>query len=109
MPYYASTQRGKHPTLVKQLAKELKQPPRTAVAKPPKAKSAVPFIMEEEQQLSKRLHVYVIWDKWKGVEDGERGGVILDAYEQALGPRKALQISLVMGLTPQEATALGIV
>ena len=111
MPYFAQAEpKGKHPTLVKELVRELKRPPQKGGPRiPKKRRVAVPIIVEEEQRLTDRLHVYVIWDKWKAVEDTERGAVILDAYEQALGREKALQVILAMGVTPQEAGTLGIV
>jgi hypothetical protein len=49
------------------------------------------------------LRVRVIWEKWEGVDVADRGQLILDAIEEALGDERVARISLVMGMTSSEA------
>ena len=110
MPYYKPSARSTHQKLVTRLARELGRPPqKTRPQVRPSQPAPDPVIIQEEQKLTNRYHVWVIWDAWAKVPDTERGPVILDAYEQALGREEAIRISVAMGLTPEEAGALGIV
>ena len=65
-----------------------------------------PQIIEEEQ-FGSRIHVTVIWNAWKDLPPEERGRAIMDAYEHAR-PADVLRITIALGLTPAEATRLGI-
>jgi len=95
--------RHNHPNLVKLLADELRgtQPSR------PSADS--PIIVEEDQRFGNNLHVTVIWNQWSMVQDkAERGAIILDAYDDAGQKQNLQRITMALGLTPLEATRLGI-
>jgi len=108
MPYYKQANPGqKYKALIAKLAAELSTKP----AKPPKQirLAAKPVIIEEEQRVTRRCHVYVIWDKWSTVPDEDRGAIILDAYEHALGQIEASRISVAMGVTVSEAKEIGII
>lgn len=61
----------------------------------------------EEKGYGKNLHVVVIWDGWEGVPADERGGLILDAYREALDEATMLRITLPIGLTKKEAKKIG--
>ena len=65
-----------------------------------------PQIIEEEQ-FGNRIHVTVIWDAWSDLPPEERGRAIMDAYEHAR-PDDVLRIIVALGLTPTEATRIGI-
>lgn len=84
-----------HPELVEALANEL-------VANSPKPTRDIPDIREEEQTYGGRLHVTVLWEKWAGVPQSERGPIILDAYRTAKGELEMLKITLAQGFTIEE-------
>lgn len=67
-----------------------------------------PTIIDEEVPPSNHLHVYVIWKRWEGVKEEERGAIILDAYKKHFGDKTMLRISIAMGLTPAEDETMGI-
>ena len=54
-----------------------------------------------------RNHLLVIWDAWRNLGQGERSRLIMDAYEAAKGREAALNASVAMGLTQEEAQRLG--
>lgn len=54
------------------------------------------------------LRVYVVWDDWQTMNQIERSEVIVDAYEKAFGTDEALNVTLAMGLTSDEARRMGI-
>ncbi|NOT00054.1 MAG: hypothetical protein HOP29_05455 [Phycisphaerales bacterium] len=92
------------PDLVRRLAVELKSKEGRSART---AKNA-PLVIEEEQTYGRALHVTVIWDKWSGVPLEERGAIITDAYRQAGRDAELEIMTLVMGVTAQEAGNLGI-
>jgi hypothetical protein len=53
-------------------------------------------------------HLYVIWEKWKGLEQIVRSRIILDAYTETEGDKEATKVTIAMGLTQDEADRLGI-
>ena len=48
-------------------------------------------------------HVYVIWDDWADLPQQERSEIIMDAFESTHSPEEALDVTVAMGLTPEEA------
>lgn len=68
-----------------------------------------PTIIQEEVQGSDRLHVYVIWDEWGSVRDEHRASAILDAYKEAFDEETMQRVSIALGLTQEEADAMGII
>jgi hypothetical protein len=53
-------------------------------------------------------HLFVIWSKWEHLEQMVRSRIILDAFGTAKGDAEAVKVTVAMGLTPDEATRLGI-
>ncbi len=53
-------------------------------------------------------HLYVIWTRWADLEQVVRSRIILDAYQATKGDEEMLQVTVSMGLTPEEANRLGI-
>ena len=88
----------KHERLVKKLGQELKAP----------TDNLQPLILEEMVPSTRSRHVRVIWDARKDLDDEQRSGVILDAYNDAEGQQAAAEVTIATGLTPQEALALGM-
>jgi len=88
----------KHEAFVKKLVQELTS-----------ASAGVqPLILEEEVPSTKSRHVRVIWDRWKELEDEERSAIISQAYAEAEGTEASKVVTIADGLTPQEASALGL-
>ena len=54
------------------------------------------------------VHLFVIWAKWLGLEQAVRSRNILDAYAEWKDEREALQVTVSMGLTPDEAKSQGL-
>jgi hypothetical protein len=69
---------------------------------------AQPVILIEKTGPYRSLHIYVVWDKWEGVSQIERSEIIMDAYERIHDLETALEVTLAMGLTPEEADSMGI-
>jgi hypothetical protein len=90
-----------HPELVRELVEELKK---EGVSSSPQT----PTLYEEAQTYGDSLHVTVIWSRWAGVPEEERGAIILDAYRQAGEEDSYRRITMVLGLTPEEAERLNI-
>src|SRR5258708_2880576 len=70
-----------------------------------------PIIIETDDQLRPQrtpTHLYVIWTEWDHLPQRRRSEMVMDAYEQVRGRGAALNVSLAMGLTPDEAKNLGI-
>lgn len=59
---------------------------------------------------SRYRHVTVVWERWAGIPQQERGRMILDGFERAHAkePWRVLEITLAIGLTPGEAEKLNI-
>ena len=53
-------------------------------------------------------HVFVIWFRFDGFEQTVRSRLVLDAYLAAKGEPEAMKVTVAMGLTPAEATRMGI-
>lgn len=95
-----------HAELVTELTKELGTKPLQET--PDDAKE--PIIKEEQLPRSDVLHVYVIWKRWKDVNDEvERSAIILDAYEQKFGKDVSHRIGVAMGVTRSEAEMMGLI
>ena len=67
-----------------------------------------PLIIEEEARYSDRIHVTVIWDRWKHVDPEDRSRAIVEAYEQVHGPGTYLTLTSALGLTHADAKKLGV-
>lgn len=67
-----------------------------------------PYIIEEEDPRSAAVHVYVIWETWADLDQQARSEVITDAFWEFYGPKRGQDLLVAMGLTPVEATRMGI-
>jgi hypothetical protein len=68
-----------------------------------------PLILEEFDRSNEIEHVYVVWSRWSGIDRAERSEIIMDAAETHLGPSKARNITVAMGVEPDEARRMGLV
>ena len=94
-----------HERLVSALIREMR--PKTLVEDVFADRDA-PKIIEEKMRHSDRLQVFVIWNQWLGVREDHRTAAILSAYERELGQEYARRVVIALGVTPDEATELGI-
>ena len=67
-----------------------------------------PVILEERNGPGGPMHVYVVWDDWADLSGVERSEVVMEAFEQRYGHEQALNVTVAMGLTTQEAERLNI-
>lgn len=49
------------------------------------------------------IHIYVIWDDWKDLEQIDRSEIIMRVFEVIEGKEKARKVTVAMGLTSAEA------
>lgn len=66
-----------------------------------------PLIIERKVAQTERLHVFVIWDRWREVPPADRSGIIFDAYDHA-EPSTSERISIAMGVTTEEGMRLNL-
>jgi hypothetical protein len=66
-----------------------------------------PDIIVERPNAS-TTHLFVVWSAWEPLEQVVRSRIILDAYSEARGEGEALKVTVAMGLTPEEASRLGL-
>lgn len=74
----------------------------------PQEGNAEPIIIEDRQGRSGPVHVYVIWREWALLDQIERSEIIMNACEQVRGIDSALEVTVAMGLTAQEAKRMRI-
>jgi hypothetical protein len=99
---FAQITRNQNPRYValeEKLVREGQQP-QTGVAEPV-------IIMEAERQQAP-THLYVIWREWANMSLRDRSKLILNAYEKVQGANFALNVTVALGLTPEEAELQGI-
>ena len=65
-------------------------------------------IREEVDSQGRAVHLYVIWSEWGEMDHQRRSEVIMDAFIDVHGAPAAEKVSVAMGITPQEATRMGI-
>ncbi|MCY2951655.1 MAG: hypothetical protein NTU53_06715 [Planctomycetota bacterium] len=92
------TRSSDHQALVRDLVAEWTKP----------SGSPEPVILEELDQKRKLAHVYVVWTKWSDIDRVERSEIIMDAAEKRLSAQDVLNITIAMGLTPDEARQMGL-
>lgn len=75
----------------------------------PQEGTTEPIIIEEVgPQEFVPAHLYVIWSEWASLEQTERSELITDSCEEVRGRDLALNVTVAMGLTPEEAQRMGI-
>ena len=75
----------------------------------PKQKGQPIIVLEGKK--GEPQHVYVIWDKWQGLEQRDRSEIIMDVVENLSGKHAfpdSTTVTVAMGLTPEEAKRMGI-
>jgi hypothetical protein len=75
----------------------------------PASPNTEPIIFEEAGQGQRLAHVYVVWSRWADVDRVERSEIIMEAAERKLPAEDVLNITIAMGLTPDEAIRMGMV
>jgi hypothetical protein len=67
-----------------------------------------PVIVEETGVDGALAHVYVVWGRWSHMDMTERSEIIMEAARTILKPEQVDDITLAMGLIPEEADRLRI-
>jgi len=75
---------------------------------PREGRLAEPVIYEVDPGGNEPIHLYVVWKKWQDVNPTDRSDVILDAFESVRGKKQVVRVALANGLTPDEASSLGL-
>ena len=92
--------------LIERLTEQLK-----AEWKNESSEASEPVIIEQGSAgfgMNPAIHIYVIWSDWGSLDQQERSEVIMNAYEAANGRDKTEYVTFAMGLTPKEASKMGI-
>jgi hypothetical protein len=89
---------GRSARLVSALAEALRRPV---------SHRADPIVVEDFIADTNRMHVVVIWDRWKGVHPDERRRVIVDAFHAAKRLDEMV-ITAALGVTCLEAYESGL-
>ena len=77
----------------------------------PQDDASGPVIIETTDALRPQrvaTHLYVVWDAWHDLTQRERSEMIMDVYEAVRGRSFALNVTVAMGLTPEEADRMRI-
>ena len=74
----------------------------------PSEDASQPIIIPEQSSTWSTRHVFVVWDKWEGIDQTERSEIIMDACEEHLGRDETLKVTVAMGLTKTEAQRMKI-
>jgi len=74
----------------------------------PTDRSDQPIVLLDRGAPGGAWHVFVVWDRWVGLEQLQRSEAIMDAAEAVLGKDEALKVTVAMGLTKEEAGRLNI-
>jgi hypothetical protein len=91
---YTPTHSTEYAELVDRLTEEWEHPNVAAVE---------PVILEEPDGQGVVRHVYVVWSDWSALPREARGEVIMDAAGRIKPVADVLNITIAMGLTPDEA------
>jgi hypothetical protein len=67
-----------------------------------------PIIIMEAERQQTPTHLYVIWSEWSNISMRDRSKMILKSYERVEGRCFAHNVTVAMGLTPEEAQQMGI-
>lgn len=67
-----------------------------------------PEIREETDRAGNVVHVYVIWDEWRNLDQLQRSELITDAFISKYGEPAIAHFTVAMGLTVDEAHKMGI-
>lgn len=66
-----------------------------------------PLIVVERPHPS-TIHLFVIWSRFQCLEQVVRSRVVFDAFVAVRGEQEAQNVTVSMGLTPEEARRMGI-
>jgi len=72
------------------------------------AKSGEPVILQRTGDATHSTHLIVVWAKWDSLTQEERSEIIMDAYQETHSPEQVLNVTVAMGLTPDEAEKMKI-
>jgi hypothetical protein len=67
-----------------------------------------PHIIIEGGEFGRPVRLYVVWKEWGDMSLEDRSQIILSAYQEVEGIEKVLEVTLAMGLRPDEAPRFGL-
>ena len=67
-----------------------------------------PVIIEEPAGTGNYMRLYAVWPQWDEVAPRDRSNIIMRAYQNTHTLEELLNVSIAMGLTPEEAQQMGI-
>lgn len=103
MSFRRATARARPPSAA-MLEQRLEQEMRAPSTQP----DAQPIIIAEPADPAPITRLFVIWDDWTDLGQQDRSEIITNAFERAFGLPQAARLSIAMGLTPSEASKMGI-
>lgn len=72
------------------------------------APAGAPVVLREREGVPPLSHYYVVWDGFQGCSQEIRASVVYEAVLECLGKPEALNTTVVMGLTVDEARNMGL-
>jgi stress-induced morphogen len=89
---------------------ELKEAIKTEIRNNGATPAGAPLIYEEKNGgFPEYKHYYVVWDRFKGIDGQARSKIVYEAVKESFDDvSKALNITIAMGLTHEEAQAMGL-
>ena len=70
--------------------------------------AAEPVIIEQPSGSEGYMRLYVLWRAWQSVPQQERSRIIMEAYKETHTLDELLNVTIAMGLTPDEAHDMGL-
>jgi hypothetical protein len=72
------------------------------------ASAGAPVVLREREGVPPLNHYYVVWDGFQGYSPEIRSSVVYESILECLGKTEALNTTIVMGLTVEEARNMGL-
>jgi hypothetical protein len=72
----------------------------------PKDAGEPDIVIEEPHRQT--VHIFVTWSKFDGIDPAVRSSIIMDSFAAVKGVDEAQKITVAMGMTPVEASRLGL-
>lgn len=65
--------------------------------------------LEESGTPDNYTHWYAVWDRFEEIDGEDRSRILFEAIREVFGKQEALRVTVAMGLTPGEASAMDLV
>ncbi len=71
--------------------------------------STEPILIEQPSGAEGYIRLYVLWAKWQSIPQQQRSRIIMESYKKTHSLDDLLNVTIAMGLTPDEAREMGLV